>query len=173
MVILAFMLAVAIPGLVVYFDVRRTLRRFQLTPQHLAVLEESNSNEPYLERARVVFAENKNVAVYLFGHTHDAFLVEEKGKVIVNMGTWLKILRRVPVRIGYLPAVYRPSFRLNSFHIFAEGSRIVIRYAEIAKTPVQELGWLQRLMTFRKAALGRKPIPEKTAIETGTAGKST
>ena len=47
------------------------------------------------------------------------------------MGTWLKILRRVPVRFGYLPSVFYPSFRLNFFHIFAdEAGNVVIRYVE-------------------------------------------
>src|SRR4029079_4048070 len=87
------------------------------------------SRAPHRARAREVFAANPDVAVYLFGHTHDAFLEREPdGRVIANMGTWLKILRRVPVRFGYLPSVYYPSFRLNYFHIFAEQSRLVMRY---------------------------------------------
>ncbi len=165
MILLAVMLIAAIPGFIVYKDVKRTLRRFQVMQGGIATLE-GQSNQPYFERARTVFAERPEVAVYLFGHTHDALLVEEDGKVIVNMGTWLKILRRVPVRFGYLPAVYRPSFRLNCFHVFAEGSRIVIDYLETAKTPAQELVWLQRILTFGRHVSGR-PIPPRTVIETG------
>lgn len=163
MLLLFFMLVLAIPGFVLYRDVRRTLRRFQVTAGSIADLE-GQSNAPYLARARQVFAEEPGVAIYLFGHTHDAFLTEEDGRVIINMGTWLKILRRVRVRFGYLPSVYHPSFRLNYFRVFAEDGRLVVRYAEIAKTPLQELTWLQRLLTFGRRSAGRHPIPETTIV---------
>src|SRR5262249_31907879 len=39
------------------------------------------------------------------------------GQVVLNMGTWLKLLHRVPVHFGLLPAVYYPSYRLNYFCI--------------------------------------------------------
>ncbi len=164
MVILFFVLVVAIPGAIVLHDVLRTLRRFRLAPADFSTLE-GQGNETYLRRAREVFAENPDTAVYLFGHTHDAFLAREDGRVIINMGTWLKILDRVPVRFGYLPAVYYPSFRLNYFHIRAEQGRIVIRYVEIPKEPARELGLLQRIVTFGRRPAMRRPIPAETVIE--------
>lgn len=161
--ILFFMLVVAIPGALVLHDVMRTLRRFRLMPADIGTLE-GQGNETYMTRARAVFAEHPDTAVYLFGHTHDAFLAREGDRVVINMGTWLKILDRVPVRLGYLPAVYYPSFRLGYFHIRADQSRIVIRYTEKSKTPEQELGWLQRLVTFGRKPSRGKPIPEETVI---------
>lgn len=126
---------------------------------------EGQGNETYLRRARQVFAENPDTAIYLFGHTHDAFLDRENGRAVINMGTWLKILDRVPVRLGYLPAVYHPSFRLGYFHIRAEQARIVIRHVEIPKEPARELGLLQRLVTFGRRPAQRRPIPAETVIE--------
>ena len=82
------------------------------------------------------------------------------------MGTWLKILDRVPVRLGYLPSVYYPTFRLNYFHICAEEGRIVIRYVEIPKTPARELGLLQRLVTLGRTLPTPPEIPATTTIET-------
>ena len=51
--------------------------------------------------------------MFVFGHTHTAFLkrVGPSGKVVLNTGTWLKLLSRIPVRFGLLPAVYYPSYR--------------------------------------------------------------
>lgn len=167
-IILFFMLVVSIPGFVVYRDIRQTLRRFQVTVTGLSELEGQN-DAPYLARARNVFTEHPEAAVYLFGHTHDAFLLEEDGRVIANMGTWLKILRRVSVRVGYLPSVYYPSFRLNVFHIHADGSRIVIDYRTFDKKPARELGWLQRLVTFGRQVFDGRPIPARTVIETAGA----
>ncbi|MCC6948767.1 MAG: metallophosphoesterase [Bradyrhizobiaceae bacterium] len=163
MMILFFMLVVAIPGFVVYRDVRKTLRRFRVTWSDLEAIE-ATSNAPYLRRADEVFARHPDVAVYIFGHTHDAFLMQSKGRVVINTGTWLKILRRIPVRFGYLPAVYRPSFHLDCFHIFEEKSKMVIRHIEIAKTPVEELGLLQRLLTLGRGSARRRPIPERTMM---------
>jgi hypothetical protein len=163
MLILAFMLIAAVPLFLVYRDIRRTLARFQVTWSDLSELE-GLANEPYLKRARAVFAEHPEAAVYLFGHTHDAFLVEEGGRIIINTGTWLKILHRVPVRFGYMPAVYYPSFHLDCFHIKADQARIVIRHLETAKTPARELGLLQRLVTLGKGSRERRPIQETTEI---------
>jgi UDP-2,3-diacylglucosamine pyrophosphatase LpxH len=163
MLILFFMLVVSIPGFVVYRDVRKTLGRFRVTWSEISALE-GLVNEPYLRRAREVFADNPDAAIYLFGHTHDAFLLEEGGRVIINTGTWLKILHRVSVRFGYMPAVYHPSFHLDCFHIYVERSRIVIRHLETAKTPARELGLLQRLVTIGKGSRDRRPIPETTEI---------
>lgn len=164
MLILFFMIAVAIPGFFVLRDLMKTLRRFRVSTGVGDM--EGMGRETYLRRAREVFAENPDAAVYLFGHTHDAFLSREPdGRTIINMGTWLKILDRVPVRFGYLPAVYFPSFRLNYFHIAADDGDIVIRYVEVAKTPEQELGWLQRLVTLGKHRPEPTPIPEITRVE--------
>lgn len=160
MLILFFMLVVALPGGVVLHDVMKTLRRFHASPGELAT-GEGRTNDVYLRRARQVFADHPDTAVYLFGHTHHAFLLRENDRVIANMGTWLKILDRVPVRFGWLPSVYYPSFRLNYFHISAEQSQIVIRYVEIPKIPDRELGFLQRFVT-----IGRKPTPHPAIAET-------
>jgi hypothetical protein len=165
MVILFFMLVAAIPGLFVLHDIRNTLRRFRITSAEVTAAA-AHSNQPYIDRARLVFAERPDVAVYLFGHTHDAFLEREAdGRVIANLGTWLKILHRVPVRVGYLPAVYYPTFRLNYFRLHADDGRLVVSYVERAKRPERELTWLQRIVTFGRKAPPPKPIPATTVIE--------
>jgi hypothetical protein len=97
------------------------------------------SDAPYKARAQEVFATHPEAAVYLFGHTHHAFLEREPdGRVIANLGTWLKILHRVPVRFGYLPGVFYPSFRLNYFRLHEEERGLVIGYVEVAKQPEKE-----------------------------------
>ena len=111
-----------------------------------------DSNAPYLQRARQVFEERPDAAVYLFGHTHAAFLQEENGRVILNTGSWLKLLHRVSVRFGKLPPVYFPTFRLSVFRIYGEGDQIVIEYREVAKAPEQELSGLQRTLLLAQAA---------------------
>ena len=172
MIILFFMLVVAIPEFVVLHDIRTTLRRFQITSGGVAALA-VQSNQPYLDRAQAVFSEHPDTAVYLFGHTHDAFVERAGDRVVVNLGTWLKILARVPVRFGYMPAVYYPSFRLNYVHVRAVGSQIVIGYVEIPKAPRRELTWLQRIVTLGKKGAARRAIPAETIIETaGTAAGS-
>jgi len=168
MIILFFMLVVAVPGMVVLHDLKNTLRRFQITGSEVSSVA-AHSNQPYLDRAREVFAEHPDVAVYLFGHTHDAFLEREPdGRVIANLGTWLKILHRVPVRFGYLPAVYYPTFRLNYFRIHGEKGKVVVSYIDAPKVPQRELTWQQRLVILGKKPPPPRLIPATTVIDAQT-----
>jgi UDP-2,3-diacylglucosamine pyrophosphatase LpxH len=158
-----FVLTVSLPLYLIYLDLRHALYRMQIFPVYKSA-PTNESNNTYLDYARAVFAENPDVHVFLFGHTHDAFLVEENGRAIINTGTWLKILKRVSVRFGLLPAVYYPTYRLNYFRIFEEKEKIVIKYVEIPKEPEDKLSLLQRFLI-----LGRKPkmvktIPAKTIL---------
>jgi hypothetical protein len=106
------------------------------------------------------------VAVFLFGHTHAAFLkrLGPTGPVIVNTGTWLKLLHRVPARLGLFPAIYSPSYYLGYFHILQENDQLVIRHVEVPKKPEHELTWLQRLLILGKKPRPPEPIPAKTVI---------
>ena len=158
-----FIFVVAVPLYFIYRDIRSTIQRMQVFP-HFKSAPTDEANAIYLSRARNVFEENPNVHIFIFGHTHDAFLIEENGKAIINTGTWLKILKRVSVRFGLLPGVYYPTFRLNYFKIYAENEKVIIDYVEIPKQPKEKLSLLQRFLI-----LGRKPeagkfIPDKTIL---------
>jgi hypothetical protein len=164
MIILIFMIIVSIPLLIILRDVKATLRRFQLLNKEQANFD-VDSNEPYLRRAYEVFAEHPEAAVYVFGHTHDAFLEKtESGQIILNTGTWLKILHRRPAGLGYLPAVYAPTFRLNYFKIYESNNQLVIDYVEVPKSPPVELTWMQRLAIWRTKPPVRRVIPARTIV---------
>jgi UDP-2,3-diacylglucosamine pyrophosphatase LpxH len=161
-----FLIMFGIPALLVQRDLLRTLRRFRLlTDRGMTV--NLDSEESYLKAAQKVFQSDPEVVVFIFGHTHAAFLkrLPPSGQVVLNMGTWLKLLHRVPVRFGWLPAVYYPSYRLNYFCIETENSRPVITYVTVPKTPERELTWLQRLATLGKAPKLPESIPAKTVID--------
>ncbi len=163
MLVWFFALAVAVPLYFIYRDIRRTLFRMQLFPLFKTPPTDEATNI-YIDRARQVFAENPTVCAYVFGHTHDAFLIEENGRAIINTGTWLKILRRVSVRFGLLPGVYYPTFRLNYFKIYGDDEKVIIRYAEIPKRLSERLTLLQRfLIVWRKPESG-KPIRARTVL---------
>ena len=83
----------------------------------------------------------------------------------LNTGTWLKLLHRVPVHFGLLPAVYYPSFRLNYFCIEEENSHLVITYVAVPKMPEHELTWLERLLTLGKAPKLPKAVPARTVVD--------
>ncbi|MDQ3798544.1 MAG: metallophosphoesterase [Acidobacteriota bacterium] len=159
-----FVLVISIPLYFIYRDIRSTLQRMQIFPPYKSA-PTNEANNIYLDRARAVFSENPQVCAYIFGHTHDAFLVEEPGgRVIINTGTWLKILKRVSVRFGLLPGIYYPTFRLNYFKIYAENEKIIVEYVEIPKEPEEKLTLLQRFLIIgRKPELG-KPIPVRTVL---------
>jgi UDP-2,3-diacylglucosamine pyrophosphatase LpxH len=160
-----FLVVIGIPLALVMRDLLRTLRRFQLLTSHGA-RPDLDSDEPYLKGAEEVFRGDDKVAVFIFGHTHAAFLkrLGPTGPVILNTGTWLKLLRRVPARLGLLPAIYYPSYRLSYFQIQQENDQLVIRYVEVPKRPERELTWLQRLLTLGKKPRPPEAIPAKTVI---------
>ena len=118
--------------------------------------------------ARKVFAEHPDLSVLVFGHTHAAFLREgEDGRIIPNTGTWLKLLHRTPVRLGFLPAVYIPTFRLSFFRIREEQGEAVIDCAEAPKGPGEELTFLERVLLFGRSAPPAVPIPSRTVVRGG------
>jgi hypothetical protein len=150
----------------VLHDLTRTLRRFHVLTNRW-MMPDLDSLESYLKGALEVFANDHEVAVFVFGHTHSAFLrrLGPSGQVALNTGTWLKLLHRVPVRFGLLPAVYYPSYRLNYFSIEAENNHLVISYVEIPKTPESELTWLQRLVTLGRLSKQQETIPVRTVVD--------
>ena len=161
-----FLILFGIPAFFVERDLMRTLHRFRLQTSH-GMSPNLDTEEPYLKGAKEVFQEDCKVVVFIFGHTHAAFLrrLGPTGQVVINTGTWLKLLSRVPVRFGWLPAVYYPSYRLNYFRIGQENDQLVIDYVEIPKTPERELTWLQRLVLLGNAPKSPEAIPAKTIID--------
>ena len=161
-----FLVMFGVPVALVLHDLTRTLGRFHVLTNHW-MMPDLDSQQAYLKGAEEVFTKDDRVAVFVFGHTHAAFLkrLGPAGQVVLNTGTWLKLLHRVPVRIGLLPAVYCPSYRLNYFHIGEENDHLVINYIEIAKTPEPELTWLQRLVTLGRTPKQQEAIPAKTVLD--------
>ena len=161
-----FLILFGVPALFVEHDLLRTLHRFRLQTSH-GISPNLDLEEPYLRGAQEVFEADDKVAVFVFGHTHAAFLrrLGPTGQVVLNTGTWLKLLSRVPVRFGLLPAVYYPSYRLNYFRIEKENDHLVIDYVEIPKTPERELTWLQRFVLLGNTPKSPEAIPAKTIID--------
>jgi hypothetical protein len=162
-----FLILFGVPGLLVQRDLSPTLNRFRLLTGR--GVPNFDSEASYLKAAQEVFQSDDKVAVFIFGHTHAAFLKRlgsaPTGQVIVNLGTWLKLLRGVPVRLGLLPAVYYPSYRLNYFCIEKQNNHFVITCITVPKTPERELTWLQHLVTLGKAPKAPESIPAQTVIE--------
>jgi UDP-2,3-diacylglucosamine pyrophosphatase LpxH len=160
-----FLILFGIPMALLLHDLKRTLRRFHVLTSRWSI-PDFDSDLSYLQAATEVFKTDARVAVYIFGHTHAAFLkrLGSQGQIILNTGTWLKLLRRVPVRFGLLPAVYYPSYRLNYFCIEECEGGGVIRYVEIPKLPGSELTWLQRVLTIGKVPKQLEAIAASTAL---------
>jgi len=161
-----FLVLFGVPAMLVQRDLSKTLARFQLLTAY-GTKPNFDSEETYLKAAQDVFETDPKVAVFIFGHTHAAFLkrLGPVDQIVVNLGTWLKLLHRVPVRFGLLPAVYYPSYRLNYFCVEKKNNQLVITYVTIPKTPERELTWLQRLMTLGKKPKQTETIPAKTVID--------
>ena len=160
--ILGFLIIFSIPIAFLYRDIMKTLARYGLrTGAGLKIQKIKN----YLDAARRVFESHPDVAVYIFGHTHDAFLDRVDGRVIINTGTWLKKLTRVPAHFKLLPDVYYPSFRLNYFRIGEEDGKIVIDYVRLPKEAPSGLTLLQRFVILGRSRGVATDIPARTVLD--------
>lgn len=113
-IVIVFLIPISVLLWLILLDVKNTLERFQIVPTK-EVLSEKESQ--HLQKAQKIFKENPDVKVYLFGHTHHAFIKKQDGKAIINTGTWLKQLTRISLRFMLLPDVYYPHYNLNYFVI--------------------------------------------------------
>jgi UDP-2,3-diacylglucosamine pyrophosphatase LpxH len=152
----------AIPLVILLRDLRRTLDRYHIFKAGVPAHE---ADAPYVEAAERVFEQDPSVVVFVYGHTHRASFKKIDGRVVLNTGTWLKLPKKVPVLFGFLPLVYRPTFRLNYFKISEEDGRLTIHYEHILKKPPSELTWSQRLLTLTRRSDAGAPIPEKTVVD--------
>ncbi|MFT5195667.1 MAG: UDP-2,3-diacylglucosamine pyrophosphatase LpxH [Cellvibrionaceae bacterium] len=164
--IVLFLIILAIPLILLFRDVRSALYRFRiLSSNQEREVQDLYSNDPYFEHGRKILDENEAVSAYVYGHTHQALLEKQAdGRLIINTGTWLKILRRVSVRVGWLPAVYVPTFRLNYFKFSGRDGNLHVDYVEVAKEPEDELTTLQSVLTFWRQIPEGKYIPLRTVV---------
>ncbi len=154
------LLVVSVPAYLILRDFGHTVERFGVLEGDLTV----DPEQPYIEAARDVFAENPETAVFCYGHTHRPTTTEVEGRVLVNTGTWLKRLHRRDVVTGVLPPVFYPSYQLCVVRIATESGSVVVDYEEIAKADpsAEELTLTERVLT-----LGRAPtptLPDRTVV---------
>lgn len=159
--VIATLLILAVPGFFLVRDVRNALSRYGLLRDDVLHRDKDGI---YVAAARKVFADDPSVSVFVYGHTHNPSLREIDGRLVLNTGTWLKRLEYVPVRMGRLPGIWVPSYRLNWFTIDEDAGALRVRYGAIDKAPPSDLTWLERLLI-----LGRKPaalaaIPAETRL---------
>jgi len=156
------LLIFAIPAWLIFRDAKATANRFGLILDTAKLSGEKES--AYLDAAKKVFKDNPDVAAFVYGHTHAVSLRRLGKRAVLNTGTWIKRFEPAKVRFGLLPRVYVPSYRLSCFRVSGEDKKIVVEYSEIAKTPAQELTWLQRAMVSRRSLKQPDPIPPRTVI---------
>jgi UDP-2,3-diacylglucosamine pyrophosphatase LpxH len=160
MIILLLLLA-SIPLGVIRRDIARTLRRYGLRSTDTLIPEK---REVYRAAAQGVFDQDEQTAVFVFGHTHDAFVERIGDRVWLNTGTWLKRLKRVKGRC-HLPDVYYPSFELSCVRIAVQGRDIVISYEGRGKDVDPQLTLTQRLAIVGKSRTDDVDVPHRTVVK--------
>ena len=84
--------------------------------------------------------------------------------IVNSAGTWLKRLEHVPVRMGRLPGVYVPSYRLNWFQLDEHDGALRVRYRVVPKEAPGNLTWLERLLILGRQPTQRADIPAETRV---------
>ena len=160
--VISFLLLMAIPLFFIVRDIKATLRRYHLTGHEKAVTEKDCH---YYQAAHNIFNSDPDVHVFVYGHTHNASLIVEQNRAIINTGTWIKLLSRVSARARLLPDVYVPSYCLSVFHIKEEQGKLIICYRSREKKPDRKLTRLQRILTFRRRPKAQPEIPSVTVLD--------
>ena len=144
-------------------DIKKTLKRFRLmtSPADLNIGKEQS----YLDAAQAVFERDPDTVIFIYGHTHAPSVRRLGNRVVLNTGTWLKRLVRVPIRFGYLPDIYVPSYLLDYFKLSEADGTIAIDFRRVDKAQPQELDLLQRLLVSRKLRQMEEPVPDRTIVE--------
>ncbi|WP_227380477.1 metallophosphoesterase [Haladaptatus halobius] len=162
------LLLVGVPLHLLRRDIRKTIGRFGVFETELTV----DTEAPYEEAARKIFAERPETAIFCHGHTHRPTVQEVGEGLLVNSGTWLKRLHRRDGIIGLLPSVFYPSYQLCAVRIAVESEHVTVEFEAIEKPSpgTEELTLTERLLT-----LGRKPKPQlpRRAVVEDTPPEST
>lgn len=162
-VVLVLLAALSVPLYLIWRDVRATLQRFHifLKPDELNIEKEQD----YLDAAQAVFDHDPDTVIFIYGHTHLPSLRRLGPRVVINTGTWLKRLKNVSTRFGFLPEIYLPFYCLNYFKISPADGQIIIDYRKIHKAPPRDLSLIQRLMVSTRHDQAQEVIPERTMLE--------
>ena len=163
-VVISALLVLAIPVFLLARDVRSALHRYGVERSEGLKIQKE---EEYLAAARAVFEKDPSVAVYVYGHTHAVSMRKLGPRYVINTGTWLKRLERVPAHLRFLPPVYYPTYRLNYFTLSEQGGELRIGYEIIPKKPPSDLTWLEWLMIVGRRPEQGEPIPAETIVGPG------
>ena len=158
-VFIILLVLISIPLYVFFRDIRKTLRRFGLSRRDG---DDRDPTAKYNDRARDVFAENPDVAVFLYGHTHRASVTEINDRLVINTGTWLKRLRRVDPVLGIFPPVFYSSYRLSYVRLTgADDGSVVVDCNIVDKPDPGDETLLERLLTRPPKPYEGFPVHER------------
>jgi hypothetical protein len=146
--ILIIFVVVSIPLFIVFRDIKSALKRYGLVYEKK---EKAEKEQAYLEGARKVFESDESIRFFIFGHTHNPFLLKDGDRYVINTGTWLERLERVKSFIWPFPSIFCPRYDLNYFVISHDGKDTIVEYHRIDKAPSTKLTLLQKfLISLRK-----------------------
>lgn len=163
-VVISTLLVLAIPIFFLSRDIHETLRRYGVD---LSADIRGDKEGKYVAAAKSIFEKDPSVALYIYGHTHVPSLRKVGARCVLNTGTWLKRLERVPTHFRLMPDVYFPSYELSCFTISAEKKGIRVRYRAIPKQVPDDLTLLQKLMILGRHHADEQMIPAETFIGVG------
>lgn len=155
MFIIVVMLLLIVPIILIIKDIKKSMKKYEFSTENLHAVKK----EIYLNRAKQIFIGEKNVSLYVFGHTHRSFIIKEKNRLIINTGTWIKKLKQIkPLKLFILPSVYYPFYRLSVMKVYSKNKKIFAEHIEIPKKIKLDLTPLQRVVLFTRRKTKKKDL---------------
>lgn len=156
------LILVLIPLSFVFRDIQKTLHRYGFKGRKSLKVHKQNL---YLKAAQQVFDRDPSIFAFVYGHTHQPSLTQKGSRYVLNTGSWLKKLERIPSIFRFLPAVYYPSYQLNYFKIFVNNGKIEILYECLPKVVDSGLTPLEKLAIAGRKKQKPTSIPQLTIVD--------
>jgi UDP-2,3-diacylglucosamine pyrophosphatase LpxH len=145
-IILALSLIMAIPFLIIRWDLQQFIKRYKLS----SIYKEYTTNKDGYEREiNKILDANSEIDFYVYGHTHNFSIRQHSNSTVLNTGTWLKSYKRIKLRALILPDIYIPYYQLGYFKL----NKNELEFNIIPKqTDLSELTLLQKflILPYRK-----------------------
>jgi len=153
-------LFLSIPSLFIIKDIKRKLVRY-------GIIGHKNfsrfKGSIFEKRAKQVFRTNKNVKIYIYGHTHRKSLEHINGRIIINTGTWLRRVYRVDSKYVFLPDIFYSKIDLSYFIISAKNNKITVESKTWPKKFKPKLTIIEKMfISLRKSNKQLEKMIKKT-----------
>jgi UDP-2,3-diacylglucosamine pyrophosphatase LpxH len=167
-IIFTINISLVILSLLIYSPIKIFIKDLKRIMKNHGLLTNKNFKihkiEQIIESAKEIIDNNPQIKIFILSHTHEEQLINYKNSIIINTGSWNKLLKECRSKLR-LPPVYIPLYKLTYFHIYNRNNKIYIKHNTIPKKSNIKLTFFEKLSLFFQKNDKSREIPHKTILE--------